>query len=139
MSTLHDLAERLRKQAADQPKDASDAAVRLATIIVELLVNDTPVDSSKALSSWEVGVGNVPTGLSEPHFLGSHGSTAAESAAVALQLARAILATKQPGQVITISNAQPYIRRLNEGYSTQAPAGFVERAVAVGKATFRTK
>jgi len=39
------------------------------------------------------------------------------------------------GQRIWISNNLDYIQRLNEGHSTQAPAGFVEAAIQVGTRT----
>ncbi len=55
------------------------------------------------------------------------------SAAETINQARAVLATKKPGQKIYITNNLPYIRRLNDGYSKQAPAGFVERAVLIGR------
>jgi hypothetical protein len=52
-----------------------------------------------------------------------------ESASIAIGDARGILTNKKPGQSIYVQNNASYIKRLNEGSSTQAPAGFVEAAI----------
>jgi hypothetical protein len=51
----------------------------------------------------------------------------------ALSLGRTVIKTfKRIGRSIFIFNNAPYIGRLNDGHSTQAPRMFVERAVAAG-------
>lgn len=42
-------------------------------------------------------------------------------------------------KTIFISNNLPYIRRLNEGHSQQAPAGFVEDSIAAVKGRIRKR
>lgn len=131
--TLLDLADSLDKKAAVIGKAASDTAVKIALTIVGDLAYHTPVDTSQALSNWDVTLDAPATGKHGPHVRGKHGSTQQESAAQTLNEAKTVLAGKQPGQAIFITNNQPYIRRLNEGYSKQVPAGFVERAVLIGR------
>ena len=36
------------------------------------------------------------------------------------------------GDSVYIANGLPYIRRLNDGHSTQQPEGFIEKAIQVG-------
>lgn len=131
--TLRGLAERLENRAAKLDEQVSRLAVETADAIVSDLVNVTPVDTSQALSNWQVSVGSPVNGSIPPYVPGEGGSTQGLSASAALAEARAMLKTKKPGQVIYISNVLRYIQRLNDGSSKQAPAGFVERAVLLGR------
>lgn len=47
----------------------------------------------------------------------------------AVEAGRAAIATMAPFQTSYIVNGMPYAERLNQGWSTQAPAGFLELAV----------
>lgn len=133
MTKLRNLAANLRKRVGEIDKQANQLAIRTAETIVGDLVQVTPVDTSQALSNWQVGVGAKPDDSIGPYFPGEGGSTQSASASAALDAARQVLRTKKPGQTIYISNVLRYIGRLNEGSSSQAPAGFVERAVLLGR------
>lgn len=125
-------ADKLDKIAANLPKAASDGAVSVATTILGDLVIVTPVDTSAALSNWQIGLGTPIDSPIDPYYPGIQGSTYTVSGQEALAAGKAKLVNKIPGQPIYISNVLPYIQRLNEGYSGQAPAGFVERAALIG-------
>lgn len=118
--------EKVEKKAALRVNAAALAIVRDLTV-------HTPVDTTRALSNWIVSIGQRDPSYIDPWVPGFAGSTKAASAAEVMALARLILKSRKPGQPIYISNNAPYIRRLNEGYSKQEPAGFVERAVIVGR------
>jgi hypothetical protein len=133
MKTLLDLAEAMERKAASVEKAASDLAIKTAQTIVGDLAFKTPVDSSQALSNWIVTLESKSNEKIKPHFPGLKGSTQKQSAAETINAAKAVLKNKKPGQKIFITNNLPYIRRLNNGYSGQAPAGFVERAVLIGR------
>lgn len=130
---LKDLAKRLRKRADDLPEAANRVAKQVAQTIVNDLAHVTPVDTSQAISNWQLGIDDRPDTPIEPHYPGERGSTYSASASQTIEEAEAELKTKQPGQTIYISNVLRYIGRLNEGSSAQAPAGFVERAVLLGR------
>lgn len=133
MTTLNELADKLEKKAAKLDKEASRLAVKTAETILGDLVQVTPVDTSQALSNWQVNLGSPVSSSIGPYFPGEKGSTQSSSANAALAEGRAALKAKRPKQAIYISNVLPYIGRLNEGSSKQAPAGFVERAVLLGR------
>lgn len=135
--TLLDLAKYVDKIADDAKQAASDLAVETSLTIVGDLAYKTPVDTSQALSGWEVTLDAPAIGVHGPHFPGKGGSTYRQSAAETLAKAKAALKSKKPGQVIYITNNQPYIKRLNDGSSAQTPAGFVERAVLIGRKMMR--
>ena len=130
---LLDLATSLEKKAKAIDEAASKLAVDTALTIVGDLAFKTPVDTSQALSNWIVTLETPSSDKIKPHFPGEGGSTQKASAAETINQARKILAGKKLGQRIFITNNLPYIRRLNDGYSKQAPAGFVERAVLIGR------
>lgn len=130
--TLLDLAKRMEAKAALVDKAASNLSVKIAQAIVLDLAHNTPVDTSQALSNWIVTLDVSANEKIEPHFRGEQGSTYSQSTAETYSRALKVLEVKKPGQRIFITNNLPYIRRLNEGYSKQQPAGFVERAVLIG-------
>ena len=61
-----------------------------------------------------------------------------QSARAAYEAGKAVLRTKRIGDTVYISNLAEHIVYLNQGSSTQAPAGFVEQAIMVAKAKLRT-
>lgn len=112
-------------------------AVKVAMTIVEDLAHVTPVDESTAISNWQVQLNAPVQSAIRAYYPGSQGSTYSQSAAATIENARAELAAKKPGQPIYLSNVLRYIKRLNAGWSTQAPAGYVERSVLLGRLVVR--
>lgn len=131
--TLREFARSMTDKANGLPTETSNSAVVVARAILRDLVTVTPVDSSKALSNWQVGLVTKVSGRIEPYYYGHRGSTQELSAVGAIQAAEIVFKQKKPGQSIVISNNLPYIRVLNDGSSTQEPAGFVERAELIGR------
>jgi len=139
MGTLKGLAVRMNKRADDIGDRANDAAVETALVIVGSLAFDTPVDVSTAISGWQIGITDpVPT-RRPAYYPGERGSTYRASAQATVAAAKAELRTKKPGQAIYISNLEPYIRRLNAGYSKQSAGAFIELAVKRGREHLRKK
>lgn len=138
MATLRQLAARLNNLADNADQLADEAKARVALAILKQLVADTPVDTSQALSNWRVGTGSTPPPI-PAYYAGAQGSTRAASLAAAISAAEAAIAANKTADVLVIFNAVPYIRRLNEGSSRQAPAGFIEKAVLAGRLAARRK
>ena len=89
------------------------------------LQEDTPIDTGWARANWIPSIGAPPTGpAGSPTDVG-----AARSAQQAGVASIAVGYSLDQGNV-TISNNVPYIRRLNEGSSSQAPSMFVQAAIA---------
>lgn len=130
---LLDLARELRALSSSVDKEANRIKCEVALAIVGDLAFKTPVDTSKALSNWRVSLERPGALAIPPHFPGEHGSTQKSSAQATIEAAKKTLANAKPGKPIFISNVLPYIVRLNQGYSRQAPAGFVERSILIGR------
>ncbi len=89
----------------------------------------TPVDTGWARANWLPVTGGVSRrGSPRPE------DAAAGAAALAGQQQQLITAIATGYKLsqgrITITNNVPYIRRLNEGSSRQAPSGFIQTAIA---------
>lgn len=130
---LLDLADSLNKKAKQVATAASDLAIGTALTIVGDLAVKTPVDTSKAISNWQVALNSPPNNTIAPHYPGSDGSTFSASAGETLLKAKMTLKNKKSGNDIYITNNLPYIKKLNDGSSKQEPAGFAERAILLGR------
>jgi hypothetical protein len=120
---------------ADLAKFARDNRVALRTIVRKLaldihrgLVLRTPRDTGRAASNW------IPT-LEAP----AQGTQEPDNAARTKAMVASIAATLPDFPSVWISNNLPYIQRLNEGHSKQAPAGFVQIVVDGNVARLRTQ
>jgi hypothetical protein len=99
-----------------------DTVIGVTLAVDSELVNTTPVDTGRARSNWlpslnrpdgrQVGVGQKPD-------------------------TRNAIARYKLSDTIFITNNLPYITKLNEGSSQQAPAGFVDAAILRGKQAVR--
>lgn len=111
----------------------ADRLIKNATLsIVQNLVTATPIDVGTAESNWRVGVGSSPAGVIASWDPGTHGSTVSTVQHTTIDEARRVLAGYKFGTSLSIVNNTPYLARLNDGYSQQAPAGFVEEAFLKG-------
>jgi hypothetical protein len=116
---------RAQLEAAYQKKvvDTQTTAVRRTILSVHAeLVKNTPVDTGRARSNWWPEINSISVEIREP-------DNASSSSAQAVSVAQRF----KMDDTAYISNNLPYIRRLNDGHSQQAPAGFVEAAVQIGE------
>lgn len=120
--------------------EGGDAIVRKAFLAIDqAVVLATPVDKGTARSNWLPGFDNPVSGQREAFVPGDGGSTGGANAQAAIDAAQD-LAKDYDGEShrsLHLTNNLPYIARLNEGSSAQAPELFVETAVATGAASVR--
>lgn len=138
MADLNALAKRLNKIADNIEAAPSKVAAAFTLVLVEELIERTPVDTSKALSNWLTSLDDPVLIDQDAYYEGLRGSTASASKAEALAFAARILANKEPGQDIFLANSAPYIRDLENGSSSQAPAGFTKQSLAIARAKLPT-
>ena len=115
-------------------KNVSVLTRNTARAILNRLATSTPVDEGTAVSNWQVSLSGPQFSRLPAYFPGNAGSTKGENARAMLQAARAVIPGfyAGKGETIYIGNPIPYIGKLNEGSSAQAPAGFVEAAILAG-------
>ncbi len=105
--------------------DVNKVARMAAFFIDQRLVLQTPVDTGEARGSWQVSVNKPITSDTE---------TQDKTGSLTLSQSRAIIEASQKITYPTfyIRSNKPYIERLNNGYSAQAPANFADKSITEG-------
>lgn len=124
----------LAKEVTKYRNRVEDVTVRRT---LEVLVELTPVDTGKARSNWLIGRGKPRTAVIKAHFPGKNlgrGEAANRNMAILRGALKIRFGRTRP---IFISNNVDYLEFLNDGSSAQAPAGFIEMAIAEARRTVR--
>jgi len=131
--TLRKLSIRFKGLSKDFPEKANALMRRVALAVDQSVVISTPVDTGRARSNWIVSIGSDNTAVIDAYVQGSAlGVGEGGNAREALAQGRTALLTRRSGQTIFLSNNVPYIQRLNDGHSAQAPINFIETAIMEG-------
>lgn len=142
MATLAQFSQNIRKRGSQIENAGTRFTKAVAKRALRALVLATPVDTGNARSNWRVGIGAPTRAEIEPYSPGKKlgiGERANANAAIAAGLARINSVRGVSGRgletAIYINNNTPYIgnlpngKGLNDGYSKQAPPGFIEAAL----------
>lgn len=135
--SLENFVISIKNRGKELPEEVNKVVRQVALVASTELIISTPVDTGRARSNWQVGVGEPVFNAREPFVPGVAGSTISENTQQAINEASKKIQTRKPEATIYINNNLPYIGRLNEGYSAQAPAGFVEAALKKAVAAIR--
>ncbi len=107
-----------------------DSIAEMALSVFSSVVIATPVATGRARGNWQPSFGNpASTALIQTDKNGQ--PTIAKGTR--------LFALYQFGETIFITNNVAYIQRLNEGHSSLAPSGFVEKAIMAGIENLRTQ
>lgn len=90
---------------------------KLAFDALRGIVMMTPVDTGRARGNWRVSINTIDKSTSE--------ARKDKAGHTAVNTGNAVLTNAKWGDTIYISNNLPYIRRLEDGWSKQAPAGMM--------------
>jgi hypothetical protein len=109
-------SQTLASFAADTPKQADQIYRKIVLGLGSLIVYGSPVDTGRFRANWQFGVDKAPSG--------DLTKTDKSGAATIGGFATALPAN--PTQhVLYLANNLPYARRLEYGWSKQAPGGMV--------------
>lgn len=133
--TLGDLAKTMEVYATRVERNVPLVIQLVVKSLTPTLVYSTPVDTSRARVNWQAGINSVPGGT----LFGKPDKPPSPDygARTAIDAILATADTYAGGGYIAIANNLPYIQKLNDGYSAQAPAAFVQLAVATGIRSLR--
>lgn len=121
MATLQIFAKEMNQLATNVQSNIPKLQRKVAQTVVDSVAMETPVLTGQAAANWKTQIGSPNTG----YDWGPNANAGQHS----IDEARAALASLAMGHVVYISNNLPYILELNNGYSSKAPAGFVEIAI----------
>jgi hypothetical protein len=139
---LGDFAKRMYRRADQLDRSHNERLKFVAKIALRYLVTETPVDTTAAMSNWEVSFdGPVQRFFPLPPYVPGNANA---SALEAMRIGFAAIDAKQPGQSIWLSNSIDYIETLDAGSSTQKPMGWtagvhivIRRALELGTGNVR--
>jgi hypothetical protein len=104
---------------------------QLAIAIVDAVAEHTPVDTGRARSNWQVGIGKGKDNEIEPYAPGQHlGRGESANLSAVMSAARSELAAYKGGDIV-ITNNVDYMEKLDKGSSTQSPGDFIGVAMAI--------
>lgn len=121
-------ADKLQQRLESLIERASKALILEINRELRMRGTGTPVDTGHARASWipAVGAPNLVQPVGADETIARHGTAQ-------------VLSYKLAQGTLYLSNVAPYIRRLNEGHSKQAPTMFVELCVARAMAKVKAK
>ncbi len=120
MATAEVFARRMRVLGRRVEVNSNKTVVKAALLINQAVVSGTPVDTGQARGGWLVGINSAPSEVSE-ELDPSGGATISRNESKIRRV--------RGDQTVHIVNNVGHIGFLNDGSSSQAPAGFVEAAV----------
>lgn len=136
--SLERFSRRIATRADSIQRNVDKTVRRVALAADQAVVLGTPVDTGRARSNWRVSLGSPVFDTVEPFAPGARlGLGEQANAQGAIAQGAAVIGARRDGQDIWISNNVPYIGALNDGSSDQAPANFVEAAIAQAVAVVR--
>lgn len=135
-NSLAGLRQTMYATAAQLPNNVNRVMGEVADAIAPVLVYATPVDTSRARANWQASIGSPATGVLFSKPQSPPTPSAGGNIAISSIRGVAALYAGQPGGIYIVNNLD-YIQRLNDGYSGQAPANFVELAVVAAIRSMR--
>lgn len=113
-------AENLRR-ICERAGDKAELVVRKTALELQSgMVEMSPVDTGRFKGNWQCGVGGMVTAANDEPDKSGQG---------AIGRTNTVLQGWRPGQTIWLTNSLPYARRLENGWSGQAPAGMVRLTI----------
>jgi len=100
------------------------AARQAVVLAAQGLIMRTPVDTGRARANWVFGAGAINYEVVETRTDRSGGATQGAIAAAVMTVRIASV------PYLYVSNSLPYVQRLEDGWSQQAPAGMVKATLA---------
>lgn len=127
---LKQFAKKMEGRAALLQSNSNELKKDVAETLLDELTKTTPVDIGRAISNWQVGLGDAVSGSVSAQFPGSKGSTWDANVRGTLADGTMRIDTALPNEAIHVSNNLSYIGDLERGTSPQARDGMVKQAVA---------
>jgi len=111
--SLRKLAKIMDDFETEIENKVNDIVKDIAEEVLLSLLSRTPVDTSKAVSNWVIGLGEKDLSVIKAHFFGRRGSTRDQSMAAAYGKAMRELKMREVGVGVHISNSVDYIKKLD--------------------------
>lgn len=157
--TLLGLAAKLERIEKNLPKKLNVVAQRVAAVVLTTAATNTPVDTGRAVSNWNIGLGAANTASRGSYAYGDYSKSQVQhkaALATVITVGKIKIKESTPNQAIHVSNnaisdgviRSGYIQDINRGVSSNGIplirhnskynyGGFKEKAIAAGLAELR--
>lgn len=115
----------MRRRGRNVPKNAAELVKKAARRALYLVAHRSPYRTGQFRANWLVSRNTPNTKFTEYASAGGRGA----AAQIAIDRGNSVIDGAKPGDELILQNNAPYARKLNDGWSAQAPAGFVEAAL----------
>ncbi len=125
--------QRRRDQVANRMTQIVQKAARAAD---QYVVTETPIDTGRAKSNW-LGSVDAPINYGILAYAPGHDGSTIEANELAAMEQASVAITRfnaKKNKAIFLVNNVRYMGALNEGYSAQAAAGFIDQVVVIAQA-----
>lgn len=123
----------MKQRSKNLPAGVHEVVKNVSKVYLITAADVTPVDTGAAISNWQVGINVTPAGVLPPYVPGRFRSTALENLNATIKAGQSLIDSSKPGDVLHLANNLEYIVDLNNGTSTQAPAGMTAIAEVVAR------
>lgn len=127
-------------QRAKEVEAAGPYIVRkLAQVGTDTIVDNTPVDTTRAVSNWKAGA-TLPSGESPPVVASVKGSGASAARRIVKNRSASVFKTAEAlkADTVWLANYVPYIGVLEYGSGTHRPHGMVNKGLQAMRAAAKT-
>lgn len=131
--TARQFALEIDREFAEMMGDAKAVVARIGLEAVKRVVQKSPVDKGRFKGNWSLSVGQIDSATTE-RTDPSGGATISRAAG-----AVSAYSTIEGFPVIYVQNNLPYASRLEDGWSSQAPAGVLGLTVVELEAMFASE
>lgn len=107
---------------------------KVALDLFKRVIWKSPVDTGRFKGNWQVAIGAIPAGTLELKDTTEKGTMSVAT----LSRVQADMLDLKAGEIIYLVNNLSYARRLEYGYSKQAPAGMVRTTLSEFPQVVRT-
>lgn len=129
---LDNFATRIRRHARNVSQNSDTMTRRAFKAAGKAIIMGTPVLTGKARGNWRSSLNEPNTEIIET----VRGPIIAANRSYGEVVATAKAYRK--GNTLYLTNSLPYIERLNQGWSKQAPAGFIQMAFQIAVSVVRS-
>lgn len=122
MSNPDEFVSRMRKRAAEFDEKRNELVRTVVIAASSSVIQATPVDTGRARNNWLLSLRTPDESVDMDGSFQKSGQTAQTNIETTIK-------KRKSNEVVYLQNNLPYIGRLNDGWSDQAPANFIQSAV----------
>lgn len=140
---MSSLGEQIKKEIEGFYSEVNEITKEVARTVMQTVVENTVIDTSQAVSNWQLQLDTPNTDFINAHFLGAKGSTARQSEQETLRQAENEIDKRVLHQPIFITNniegSEEYDQNSQVLIAESVAVESIEQSIALAQVKFRNK